>query len=103
MESHFMPRIAGVFAIVAGSVIAWVDTRPSWDDTGVTAGALLGVAGLVALAGLRWWIAAGLVVCPLLLAEIRSAGWGLVVAPAFAAVGGIGGALLRRITGHSQG
>ena len=97
-----MQRIAGVFAIVAGGLIAWVDTRPSWDDTGVTAGALLGVAGFVALAGLPWWIAAGLVVCPLLLAEIRSAGWGLVLAPGFAVVGAIGGALLRRVAGHSQ-
>jgi len=89
-------RLAGVLALVAGGFIAWVDTRPGWDDTGVTAGALLIVGGLAALAGLRWWIAAALVVCPLLLAEVRSVGWGLALAPAFAVVGALGGTLLHR-------
>ena len=94
---YFISPLVGVFALAAGGVIAWVDTRPGWDDTGVTAGALLIVTGLAALAGLRWWIAAALGVGPLLLAEIGSAGWGLALAPAIAVVGALGGALLRRV------
>ncbi len=103
MGGHFMSRIAGVLAVAAGGLIAWVDTRPTWDDTGMTAGALLITAGLAALVGLRWWLAAILVVCPLLLAEVRSAGLAVVLAPGFAVVGGIGGSLLRRVGAHPQG
>jgi hypothetical protein len=96
MKGHVPMLMLGGFSVLAGGAIAWVDTRPSWDDTGVTAGALLVVAGIAALSGLRWWIAAVIVVCPLLLAEIGSAGWGLLLAPAFTLVGALGGALLRR-------
>ena len=98
-----MSRLVGVLALAAGGVIAWVDTRPGWDDTGVTAGALLIVTGVAALAGLRWWIAAVLVVGPLLLAEIGSVGWGLALAPAIAAVGALGGTLLRRVAEGPRG
>ena len=103
MEGNALMWIAGGFAVVAGGAIAWVDTRPGWDDTGVTAGALLVVAGIAALSGLRWWMAAVLVVGPLLLAEIRSAGWGLVLAAVFAFAGALGGALLRRIASGPEG
>jgi hypothetical protein len=95
-EVH-LSRLVGVLALAAGGVIAWVDTRPGWDDTGVTAGALLIVAGAAALAGLRWWIAAALVMGPVLLAEIGSVGWGLALAPTIAVAGALGGALLRRV------
>jgi hypothetical protein len=50
--------------------IAWVDTRPSWDDTGVTVGALLLAAGFATGAGLRWWAAALLVAAPIFVAEL---------------------------------
>lgn len=75
--------MAGAFALAAGSAIAWVDTRPNWDDTGVTVGALLLAAGLAAVLGLRWWVAALLVGCPIVLLEHRSAGWGILVALTF--------------------
>ncbi|MEP7188533.1 MAG: hypothetical protein ABI901_04980 [Roseiflexaceae bacterium] len=28
-------------ALILGALIAWVDSRPTWDDTGITAGVLL--------------------------------------------------------------
>jgi hypothetical protein len=96
-SGHIRSAIAGAFTVLAGVVIAWVDTRPNWDDTGVTAGALVIVAGIAALSGLRWWITTALVVCPLLLAEFRSGGCGLALAPVFSVVGAVGGALVRRI------
>ena len=88
--------LGAVLVVTMGGVIAWFDTRPGWDDTGVTAGALLLLAGAAALSGVRWWLAAGLAVLPLLMAEVGSAGWGLVAAPLFSAAGALGGALVRR-------
>ena len=50
---------AGVFllALALGLSIAWMDSRPHWDDTGITAGSLLLSAGLVGfLASRRPWL-----------------------------------------------
>ena len=94
---RMMSKIGAMFALVMGVAIAWVDTRPGWDDTGVTAGVLLVVAGASALSGVRWWLAAGLVALPLVVAEAPGAGWGLAAAPMFSVFGAAGGALLRRV------
>ena len=75
-----------------GVAIAWVDTRPTWDDTGVTAGALLAASGIGALGGLRPWLAAALAVSPLLVAEFRGTNTGVLLAPVVALVGAYGGA-----------
>ena len=46
-------------ALVFGLLIAYVDSRPTWDDTGITAGAMLLGSGLVTLLGYRRpWLAA---------------------------------------------
>lgn len=50
---------AGVFflALALGLSIAWMDSRPHWDDTGITAGSLLLSAGLCGfLTGRRAWV-----------------------------------------------
>jgi hypothetical protein len=49
-------------AIALGVAIAWVDSRPHWDDTGITAGSLLLSAGLLGLIGPRrpWLWALGI-------------------------------------------
>ena len=94
--------IAGVLAFAAGCAIAWMDTRPNWDDTGITVGALILVSGIVSLAGLRWWITAILVAGPLLLAEMWSPGWGFMLAPVFSILGALGGAFVRRLTGAGE-
>lgn len=90
-----MAKAAGVLALVAGCAIAWLDTRPSWDDTGVTAGALLVAAGVSAFGGVRWWVAALLVAGPVLAVEIRGLGWGAALVLAFALAGGSLGAVAR--------
>ena len=38
-----------VFAVSCGLVIAFIDTRPKWDDTGITVFALLVGSGLIGL------------------------------------------------------
>ncbi|MFY9744863.1 MAG: permease prefix domain 1-containing protein [Acidobacteriaceae bacterium] len=58
---HWVLLIA---AIGLGLAIAWVDSRPHWDDSGITAGALLLSAGVLGLIGPRrpwlWALAIGM-------------------------------------------
>jgi len=46
-------------AVLAGLFSAYVDSRPTWDDTGILVGGLLLVSGLLTLLGHRrpWLIA----------------------------------------------
>jgi len=46
-------RLALAAAVAAGIAIAYIDSRPTWNDAGITAFAMLGVALLVALASPR--------------------------------------------------
>ena len=34
-------RVLLLAALILGALIAWVDSRPTWDDSGITAGVLL--------------------------------------------------------------
>jgi hypothetical protein len=54
-----MQTILLAVAILAGLFSAYVDSRPTWDDTGILAGGLLLVSGLLTLLGHRkpWLIA----------------------------------------------
>ena len=54
-----MQKLLFALAILTGLLIAFVDSRPTWDDTGITAGALLLSSGLFTLLGYRrpWLIA----------------------------------------------
>ncbi|HEX4037479.1 MAG TPA: hypothetical protein VHX37_05420 [Acidobacteriaceae bacterium] len=49
-------------AVTLGLAIAWVDSRPHWDDAGITAGMLFLSAGLLGLTGPRrpWLWALGI-------------------------------------------
>lgn len=52
-------KILFVIAILTGLFIAYVDSRPTWDDTGITAGTILLSSGLLTLLGYRWpWLIA---------------------------------------------
>ena len=42
------PVLSLIVAVVAGIAIAYVDSRPGWDSTGITAG-LLAIAALIAV------------------------------------------------------
>ena len=81
--------------LLAGLALAWMDTRPSWDDTGVTAAGLLIIAALGALAGIKPWLSALLVVAPLLVVE-TSGSVGVLMAALFPLVGAYAGWLVRR-------
>lgn len=54
-----MQKILLAVAVVSGLFIAYVDSRPSWDDTGITVGVILLTCGIIALAGYqRPWLLA---------------------------------------------
>lgn len=54
-----MQRILLAVAVLSGLLIAYVDSRPNWDDTGITAGAILLLCGVIALIGFqRPWLLA---------------------------------------------
>ena len=54
-----MQKILLVVALGAGLFFAYVDSRPTWDDTGILAGAILITCGLIALIGFqRPWLLA---------------------------------------------
>ena len=91
-----------VVAIAAGvgTVIGFVDSRPTWDDTGVTAGALLLAALVLALIRPRaaWVIALAVGLPVVLFNAVTHGGFGSVVAIGFSTVGaGIGYAIGRAL------
>ena len=94
--------VACAGALGAGLAIAWMDTRPTWDDTGITAAALLVASGLAAALGARWWLAALLVAGPLVVAESSGLGAGLALPALIAVPGAVVGALARRSEPPSQ-
>lgn len=81
--------------LLAGIAIAWVDTRPNWDDAGVTAGAVLIASAAGAWAGVPPWLAALLTVGPMLLVELPG-GAGVWLAAPFALAGAFAGGFIRR-------
>ena len=88
----------GAVALALGLLIAYADSSPGWDSTGITAGALLLSAGVTAFLGRdRPWLWALLVGLPTPVVEIGGAGTtGSLLALVFAGIGaGIGWALGR--------
>ncbi len=80
--------------------LAWIDTRPQWDDTGIIAFGVLLVAAFGSLAGVTPWLSALLIAGPILVAEL-SGGPGVLLAIPFALAGAHAGAFVRRkIVGH---
>ena len=56
---NMIQNILLAVAVLAGLFSAYVDSRPTWDDTGILAGGLLIISGLLTLLGHRkpWLIA----------------------------------------------
>jgi hypothetical protein len=83
------PPLMMAIALVLGLLIAFIDSRPGWDSTGITAGALLLGGGTAAYLGrTRPWLWALLVGLPTPVIEISSlAAVGSLLALLFASVG----------------
>jgi hypothetical protein len=82
-------------ALAAGAAITWMDTRPGWDDAGITAGCVFLASALTSVAGARPWLVVLLVAGPMVGAEIAG-GYGVLIAVVIAAFGAAVGWSTRR-------
>jgi hypothetical protein len=96
-RNPMMQRILLVIAVLAGLFFAYVDSRPTWDDTGILAGAILLTGGLVSLLGFRrpWLLALALGAWIPLRGTLITHNFGSVLALVIAFVGAYGGWLFR--------
>jgi hypothetical protein len=95
--------LASALAVLAGTAVAFMDSRPGFDDTGVTAVALFGAAALTAaIGGRRPLLFALLVGVWTPLVEIPAGGsTGSLLALVFAAAGATVGCLARRTSSRT--
>ncbi|HMC57279.1 MAG TPA: hypothetical protein VKH19_19015 [Gemmatimonadaceae bacterium] len=95
------PLIPAILGFVAGVGIAFVDTRPTWDDAGVTAAAVFLVAAIVGAARPRsFWIGGLAVGLPVLaLNAILHGNYGSAIAVAIAVLAAAAGAMLGKVAG----
>lgn len=92
--------LLAVLSIGVGLAIGYVDSRPTWDDTGITAALLLLTAAMAAGAsGRRPWLWALLIGAWVPLFEIGgSGGLASLAGLGIAAIGALGGYLLVRFS-----
>ncbi len=92
-----MQNLLLVAAIVTGLFSAYVDLRPTWDDTGVLAFGILIVSGLITLLGYRrpWLIALAVGIWIPLHGIFITHNYGSILALVFAFAGAYGGWLVR--------
>ncbi len=92
-----MQRILLVIAVVAGLFFAYVDSRPTWDDTGILAGAILLTCGLISLLGFRrpWLLALAVGAWIPLRGIFITHNFGSILALVIAFVGAYGGWIFR--------
>ena len=94
------PKFWGLLgiAVLLGLLIAWVDSRPTWDDTGISAAAVFFVAALLGLAlperAWLWALAVGIWIPAY--GIIVHGNYGAVLALVVAFVGAYAGALGRK-------
>ena len=91
-----------VLALLIGAAITWIDTRPTWDDTGVTAGMIAIATALLGAAmpsrAWVWALAVGVWIPVIGIAHGNmAAGLALVVALA----GAYTGAMARKFSGRA--
>jgi hypothetical protein len=88
-----------VIAIALGLTITWIDSRPSWDDTGVTALLILLSTAVLGMIGPRlawvWALAVGLWIP--LQGMVRYGNYAAALALVFAFGGAYAGAFGRRL------
>ena len=93
-----MQRALFILALALGALITYVDSRPSWDDTGVTAGAVLAASCVLGFLGparpWMWALALGIWIPAIGIA--RAHNYAALLALAVAFVGAYGGMAVRR-------
>lgn len=86
-------------SVAAGLLIEWIDSRPNWDDTGITATLLFVVAAAIGYYykkyPLVWGLAVGMWVP--LLGTIRSNDYLMLIVLVFGLTGSFSGYIIRKI------
>jgi len=103
MNRFFVPAV--ILAIVFGITIAWIDSSPSWDDTGISVFMVL-VAAFVCgyLAGQKPWLIALLVSAWIpLLSIFTSHNYSSFLALIPGVIGAYAGHLVRKGFGGKEG
>ena len=92
-RTNSMQKVFVALGIAAGCFIAYVDTRPNWDDTGITAGLLLLSAGLLTLLGYRrpWLMALAVGIWIPLYYIYRSHDWAMLIVLVIPLIGAYAG------------
>ena len=93
-----MQRILLAVALIVGGLLAYVDSTPGWDDTGVMAGAIFLTSGVLGYLGPQrpwlWALALGLWIP--LLGIVREQNYGSLLALVIAFAGAYAGMAIRR-------
>src|SRR5271169_1166996 len=99
MNEQLRFRIILIVAVAVGLFIAWIDTRPHWDDTGITVAMVFGTSAVLgSLLQRRVWLLAIVLGVWIPLANIiQFNNYGSVLAIVAAFAGAYAGAFLRRI------
>ena len=94
MKSSF--RLILIVAILFGFSMAWIDTRPNWDDTGVEIFLILVGAGLLGFLAKQkpWLVALATGIWIPLYGVVFSNNFGGIIALLAAFIGSFGGYLL---------
>lgn len=95
MNKVFLP----VLALFCGATLTYVDSRPNWDDTSITALAIFVTCGVLAFAAPhRWWLWAVAVGIWIPLWEIiRTQNFAAILALVVAFIGAFLGMLVRNV------
>jgi hypothetical protein len=88
------------FALIFGLLIAWMDSRPNWDDAGITAGTLVFITGILGLIAPErpwlWALAVGIWIP--LYGIMARADFSMLVVLIFPFAGAYAGALMRKVS-----
>lgn len=86
-----------VLAILCGATITFIDSRPTWDDTGITAGAILLTTAVFSfLSPRRWWVwALAIGFCIPAVGILRANNYASLLALAVALIGAVVGMAFR--------
>lgn len=100
-----MTRFLLPLSVLLGLAIAWIDSRPAWDDAGITAGALFLTSAALGFAVPKraWLWALGVGIWLPLHAIVAGGHWDMLVTLAFPLVGaGAGFGLRKTVTAISR-